>query len=74
MNDNFDPNATVQAKREALLESGAIVEYDVMSTDKYAFNELFYRYLGCGTIYKINGRAGNDRGRKHFWCKRNRGD
>ena len=57
-------------RREALLDNGQIVEYDIMSRDKYAVLDPNYRYLGTGTIYAINGAVVSDKGRKHFWVRK----
>jgi hypothetical protein len=59
-----------QPAREALLDDGRIVEYDVYSRDKYTYADLFYLYLGAGTIYRINGAAVRDTGRKFFYLRK----
>jgi hypothetical protein len=56
--------------KEVLLEDGRIVAYDVCSRDKQAFSGLFYRLLGKGTIYAINGVRQPDSTPKWFWVKK----
>lgn len=56
-------------ERLALLDNGSIVEYTVYSRDIMGINDSNYRFLGRGTIFKINGLAANDTLPKFFWIK-----
>lgn len=67
---DVDIYTTSNTIRECMLENGHIVEYDIMSRDRYNVNEKFYRFIGRGVIYKINGLPANDTNKKFFWVKK----
>jgi hypothetical protein len=66
----YPDSKSTEIVREALLEDGRIVEYDVCSRDKQAFSGLKYRILGKGTTYSINGVRQTDNNPKWFWVKK----
>jgi hypothetical protein len=66
----IDPNIEIKIERLALLDTGRIVEYTVCSRDIIGIKDSNYRFVGRGTIFKINGLAANDTSPKFFWIKK----
>lgn len=63
----------IETVREALLDNGRIVEYDICSRDIRTVNDPKCRYLGIGTVYSINGVRQEHGARMHFWAKKRDG-
>lgn len=57
-------------QKEALLEDGRIVAYDICCRDKSHVDDALYRLLGKGTVYSINGVRQTNNHTFWFWSKR----